>query len=79
MLTPGEFVVNKKSTSKFFSQLVGINRSNSSPQKLAEGGLVEVGGISINITDSGSPRQTAKAVAAELNRGIRQGTIQLRR
>lgn len=78
LLTPGEFVVNKQSTGKFINKLIGINRDRS-PQKFADGGRVDVGGINVNVNGSKSPQATAKAVAAEINRGIRQGTIQLRR
>lgn len=76
-LTPGEFVVNKRNTGKFMSQLIGINRGTA-PSGTASGSI-EVGGINIEIKESKTPQATAKAVAAELNRGIRVGTIQLRR
>lgn len=78
MLTPGEFVINKQSTSKFINRLIGINRDHGTPAKFQQGGSVEVGGISINVSESKTPQATAKAVAAEINRGVRTGTIQLR-
>lgn len=78
MLTPGEFVINKQSTSKFINKLIGINRDHGTPAKFQQGGSVEVGGISINVSESKTPQATAKAVAAEINRGVRTGTIQLR-
>ena len=76
LLTPGEFVVNKDSTRKFFSQLLSIN-SGITPQGFNEGGLVEVGGITVNVAEAGNPQSTAKEVVTEINRGLRQGSFRL--
>lgn len=80
MLSPGEFVVNAAAAKQFYSQLVAMN-SSVRPRRYAEGGSVDVGGININVHAAANhdPQTVARVVAAEINRGIRQGTIRLRR
>ena len=78
MLTPGEFVVNKDATKQFYTQLRAMN-SGINPQRYASGGMVEVGGITVHVSESRSPQSTAREVVAEINRGIRQGSLQIRR
>jgi hypothetical protein len=76
--SPGEYIVNAASTKKFYSQLKSIN-SGIQPLYQESGGMVtDVGGINVTVNESKNPQKTAKIVAAEINRGIRQGTIKLR-
>jgi hypothetical protein len=78
MLSPGEYVVNAKSTRRFFSQLQAIN-AGSAPIYRAEGGPVTnnttIGDIVIQGGNSG--RQTARTIAKELQREMRRGTSRL--
>ena len=78
MLTPGEFVVRKRQAQKFMPQLLAMNSGRLRARGFADGGPVDVGGISFNVNESKSPQATARQVASEINRGIRQGTIKLR-
>jgi len=81
MLTPGEFVVNARSTRKFFSQLVAIN-SGRQPVFRAAGGPVtnfNIGDVNVNTQGN---RQTGEVIGRDisraLNREIRRGNIRLR-
>lgn len=68
MLTPGEFVVNAKSTRRFYRQLQAINSGGST---------TSVGDISINYTSTGSTESDIVALGKALRRGIRRGRINL--
>lgn len=75
MLTPGEFVMNRESTSRFASQLVQMN-SGIRPRGFQDGGMV--GGltnINISVTGTDNPQQTGIAIGNELRRLIRRGSI----
>jgi hypothetical protein len=75
----GEFVVNSQATRQNLPLLRAINsHSVRSLQGYNNGGLVQVGGIKVTVNESQNPQATARVVAAEINRGIRQGTIKLR-
>ncbi len=79
MLTPGEFVVNAKSTRRFFSQLQAIN-AGVAPIFRSEGGSVTNNNVSIGdiVVQGGSTsRQTARSIANELRRELRRGTSRL--
>lgn len=77
MLTPGEFVVNSKSTGKFFSQLVAIN-SGMKPQFMQSGGPVTNNSVGdINISVPGGDKLNVIELGKQLRREIRRGTIQL--
>lgn len=74
MLTPGEFVMNKEATSRFFSQLVAMNQVKG----YAQGGPVtNVGDININLKSSGNEQIDVNRIGKLLRRGIKQGTINL--
>lgn len=75
MLSPGEFVVNARSTRQFFSQLQAIN-SGIAPVYRAEGGSV-TNNVSIGdivVQGGSSSRQTARSIVSELRREFRRGT-----
>jgi len=74
MLTAGEFVVNKRSAGKFFSQLQAIN-AGVQPVYRNNGGGVSVTVGDINVQGGSSPRSTCRAIAQELAREIRRGAI----
>lgn len=81
MLSPGEFVVNAKSTRKFFSQLQAINSGNA-PHYMAEGGPVtsiSIGDINVSASDTRSGDVTGRQIATSLKRELRRKTSAIRR
>lgn len=77
LLSPGEFVVNAKSTRKFFSQLLAIN-SGSMPH-FDRGGPVttNVGDINVSLQSSGKETVDVQRIGRALRREIRKGSIKL--
>jgi TP901 family phage tail tape measure protein len=77
MLSPGEFVVNARSTRKFFSQLVSMNAGRQ-PAYRAEGGPitnVNFGG-DINVNSGGNNGQViGRDIWKAIDRAARRGTI----
>lgn len=74
MLTPGEFVMNAKSTKRFYSQLVAMN----SGQGYNQGGPVTTNNFGgININSSGNAQQDVIQLAKAIKREIRRGTVKL--
>jgi hypothetical protein len=80
MLTPGEFVVNAKSSRKFYSQLVAMN-AGIKPIYRAEGGDVtnnSIGDINVSVNGGPSTKQTARDIASSLRREMRRNTLSLK-
>ena len=78
MLSPGEFVVNAKSSKQFFSQLVAIN-SGTQPVYRAEGGPVTtIGDVSISVNGTRAPQQTAREIMSAFKRETRRGTSKIK-
>lgn len=79
MLTPGEFVVNKAATQRFYSQLVAMNQGMQ-PRYMANGGEVtNVGGINVTVNAANTPEKTARTVISEINRALHRRVIHLRK
>ncbi len=78
LLTPGEFVVRKQMAQRFMPQLLAFNSGKLQPQRFNHGGPVTLNSR-VTVNESSSPQATAKAVVAEINRGIRQGTIRIQK
>ena len=79
MLTPGEFVVNARSTRKFYSQLVAMN-SGSQPVYKATGGPItnnNIGDINVTVDGGQSSVQSAREIATGLRRELRRNTLSL--
>lgn len=77
MIKRGEFVTNERSARKYFSQLNAINQ-DSKPVYRREGGAVtNVGDVNVTVEGGDTSRQTVRAIAAELNRELKRGTIRL--
>jgi hypothetical protein len=77
MLSPGEFVVNARSTRRFFSQLQAIN-TGVEPVFRANGGPVtnnNIGDVSIAVNGAQNPRVVGREVAKAIFREKRRGTI----
>ena len=78
MGAPGEFMVNRHATDNFYSQLVAMN-SGRSPGYSDGGGMLDVGGITVNVNEAHTPGMTASEVLHKIQRGVRHGTLNLRR
>ena len=75
MLSRGEFVVNARSTKRFYSQLQAIN-SGQAPTFRSQGGAVTNVTIGdINVQGGSTPTKTGRAIAFELRREMRRGSI----
>ncbi len=80
MLTPGEFVVNAKSSKQFYSQLVAMN-AGIKPTYRAEGGAVtnnNIGDINVSVNGGPSTNQSARDIATALRREMRRNTLSLK-
>jgi len=75
MLSPGEFVMNQRSTERFYSQLIRMN----SPQPMAHGGQVTNlnGDFNISVHSSGSSKVDAVNIGRELRNEIRRGRVRI--
>ena len=77
MLSPGEFVVNAKSTKQFFSQLVAMN-ADTRPIYWRKGGPVtNVGDVNITVQGAPTPQQTARETMSAFRREMRRRTSSL--
>jgi TP901 family phage tail tape measure protein len=78
-LTRGEFVINAKSTRKFFPQIQAINRGIP-PRGFQDGGLVtNVGDINVSVQGGDTSEVTAGRIAQQINRDLRRGKIRFGR
>jgi len=76
MLSPGEFVVNSRSSRKFASQLNAMN-AGITPVFRQEGGAVNNNTVNvgdINVNGTSNPDDTARRVVTQLRREFRRGT-----
>jgi len=74
MLSPGEFVVNARSTQRFYSQLLAMNAGHAPVYRAAGGGVSNVTVGDININGSAKPHDTAREVVKSIKREFRRGT-----
>lgn len=75
MLEPGEFVMNKRATSKFMEQVTPMNYGLE-PNRFSRSQDVNVGDITVNISNpSGSSEVTARQIGEELRNEIRKGVF----
>jgi hypothetical protein len=73
-LTPGEFVMNPRSSQAFRPLLRTLN--NMALPRFAQGGSVtNVGDVNINISGRGADKINARDLASRFQREIRKGTI----
>lgn len=78
-LTRGESVNTVAATRDFFPQIQAMN-AGVTPVFRQDGGTVtNVGDVNINVTESASPRDTAREVMKQLNRELRRKTFTLGR
>ena len=77
MLSRGEYVMNAKSTRRFFSQLVAMN-SGVKPIYREDGGSVtNIGDINVSVNGGATSKQSARDIATALRREMRRGTARL--
>jgi hypothetical protein len=78
-LSPGEFVVNARSTRRFYSQLQAMNAGTQPVYRQEGGPVTNIGDI--NVTMGGSQGQssdaTGRKIARSLRRELRRNTSQL--
>lgn len=78
MLSPNEFVVNPKSTAKFFSQLQAINAGQTPVFRQDGGGVTNNTTVGdIHVHGGQSPEKTGRAVMREIRRELRRGSGRL--
>ncbi|BBO31564.1 phage tail tape measure protein [Lacipirellula parvula] len=78
MLSPGEFVVNARSSRKFFSQLQAINAGQTPSFRENGGSVTNVGDTTINVNGARDPSVTGSEVIRLINRTQRHGTNRIR-
>jgi hypothetical protein len=79
MLSKGEFVVNAKSSQRFFSQIQAMNAGQNPVFRQDGGGVTNNTNIGdINVNGSKSPEATAKAIVSLINRAQRRGLAKIR-
>jgi TP901 family phage tail tape measure protein len=79
--TPGEVVMNARTSGKFFSQLQAMNAGQSPQQRDKGGPVTNFGDVNVNMPDGtqASDPQLARRIGAELERELRFRTSKLRR
>jgi TP901 family phage tail tape measure protein len=79
MLSRGEFVVNSRSSRKFFSELNAINQSTRPVYRNEGGSVTTIGDVHVTVQGGDSSRQTVREIGRGLQRELRRGTINLGR
>lgn len=80
LLSPGEFVLNRRSTGRFFSQLQAMNAGQAPSFRESGGPVTNIGDINVNVSAGAggeNPTQTAREIAIGIRREIRRGTSRL--
>jgi len=76
LLSPGEYVMNAKSTRKYYSQLVAMN--SAIPGFASGGPVTNVNGdFNISLQSSGNSSADVQEIGRLLRREIRRGTVSL--
>jgi TP901 family phage tail tape measure protein len=74
MLSPGEFVMNRGATQRWFSHLVAMNAGSNASYRSQGGNVANVNVGDININGSAQPRETGREVLKVIKRELRRGT-----
>lgn len=77
MLSPGEFVVNARSTKKFFSQLQAMNAGVQPIYRQDGGSVTNVGDINVTVTGGKDSASNGRTIARSIRRELRRGTSSL--
>lgn len=78
--SPGEFIVNSRSTRQFFSQIQAMNAGQSPQFRDTGGAVTNIGDINVNVTGgagSENPDSTGRQIANSLRRELRRKTSAL--
>ncbi len=77
MLSPGEFVVNARSTKRFFSQLQAMNAGVQPIFRQDGGAVTNVGDINVTVNGGTDADGTGRTIARRIRRELRRGTSSL--
>jgi hypothetical protein len=77
MLSPGEFVVNARSSKRFFSQLQSMNAGRQPVYRQDGGPVTNVGDINVSVGNSQEAGTTGRTIARSIRRELRRGTSTL--
>jgi len=77
MLSPGEFVVNARSSKRFFSQLQAINAGRQPVYRQDGGPVTNVGDINVTVSGGQESSSTGRQIARSIRRELRRGTSSL--
>jgi hypothetical protein len=77
MLSPGEFVMNAKSSRKFYAQLQAMNAGQRPAYRESGGSVTTIGDINVSVHGATTNEQTAVVVGKSLKRDIRRGLLDL--
>lgn len=77
MLSPGEFVVNARSTKRFFSQLQAMNAGVQPIYRQDGGSVTNVGDINVTVTGGKDSANNGRTIARSIRRELRRGTSSL--
>jgi uncharacterized protein YukE len=75
MVTPGEFIINRKASSKFFSVLSSMNQGTNKIQPINNEYTQNIGDINVTVQGQDNPTGTAHEIASVLRREMSRGTI----
>jgi hypothetical protein len=76
-MQPGEFVVNKKSSSKFFSQLQAINGGQAPSFREQGGSVTNIGDVNVSVNAAPGQDVSGRDIAIALRRELRRETSKL--
>jgi len=77
MLSPGEFVINSRSTKKFYSQLQSMNAGQQPIYRQEGGPVTNVGDINVSVGSGKDATLTGRTIARTLRRELRRGSSSL--
>jgi hypothetical protein len=80
MLSPGEFVMNAKSSRRFYSQLQAMNAGQTPAYRESGGSVTSIGdtNVSISVDGSKTPAETARELMKSMDRLGRRGLGRIR-
>jgi hypothetical protein len=77
MLSPGEFVVNARSTRKFYSELQAMNAGIRPVYRQDGGTVTTVGDINVTVSGENGAAANGREIAQSIRRELRRGTSSL--
>ncbi len=77
-LARGETVVNRKNSSRFFSELNAMNQGSQPVYREQGGPVTNVGDVNVTVKGGDSSQQTVREIGHALRREIKRGNLKLR-